>query len=149
MYIEKAIQLIEVNIDTSDFCGPIMPDKVAYAETILGIVFPKSYSIFLHRYGAGDIAGIEIFGIIKDPKNDSEMIPNAIWLTQDLRKRYSLPQGFIVVSETGYGPYYVIDTLTVDENLESPVYIWDAGNKKEKVFNSFGEFLYILLSNSI
>ena len=149
MNIENAFQIIEDNIDDADFCGPVALDKIASAEEILGVKFPKSYSMFLEKYGAGDIAGIELFGIIKDPTTDGQMVPNGIWLTLNLREESALPKEFIVVSETGYGPYYVIDTSFKDDNLESPVYTWDTGNQKEKTSDSFGEFLSSLLEESI
>ena len=149
MNIENAFQIIEDNIDDADFCGSVAKDKVASAEDILRVKFPKSYSMFLEKYGAGDIAGVELFGIIKDPTTDGQMVPNGIWLTLNLRKESALPQEFVVVSETGYGPYYVIDTSFKDDSLESPVYTWDVGNQKEKVYDSFGEFLLSLLEESI
>ena len=149
MNIENAFQIIEDNIDDADFCGPVAPDKIVSAEEILGVKFPKSYSMFLEKYGAGDIAGIELFGIIKDPTTDDQMIPNGIWLTLNLREESVLPKEFVVVSETGYGPYYVIDTSFKDDNFESPVYTWDTGNQKEKTFDSFGEFLFSLLEESV
>ncbi|MEZ4920862.1 MAG: SMI1/KNR4 family protein [Saprospiraceae bacterium] len=149
MNIENAFQIIEENIDDADFCGPVAPDKITSAEEILGVKFPKSYSMFLEKYGAGDIAGIELFGIIKDPTTDGQMVPNGIWLTLNLREKSALPKEFIVVSETGYGPYYVIDTSFKDDDLESPVYTWDTGNQKEKTSDSFGEFLSSLLEESI
>ncbi|WP_430909121.1 SMI1/KNR4 family protein [Maribacter sp. 2-571] len=149
MSIENALQIIEENIDDADFCGPVAPDKITSAEEILGVKFPKSYSLFLKKYGAGDIAGIELFGIIKDPTTDGPMVPNGIWLTLNLREESALPKEFIVVSETGYGPYYVIDTSFKDDNFESPVYIWDTDNQKEKISDSFGKFLYSLIGESI
>ena len=149
MNIENAFEIIENNIESSDFCGPISAGKVSSAEEILGLKFPKSYSMFLEKYGAGDIAGIELFGIIKDPATDSQMIPNGIWLTLNLREESNLPQELVVVSETGYGPYYVIDTSLKDNNLESPVYIWDIGDQRERVSDTFGEFLSSLLAESI
>ncbi len=149
MNIEQAFQLIEENIDQADFCGPIDKEKIASAEDILGIKFPKSYSLFLQKFGAGDIAGIEIFGIIKDPTTDGQSIPNGIWLTLDLRERLNLQKEYLVVSETGYGPYYVIDTSITNESSESPVYMWSVSYKKEKVADSFGEFLFEELKESV
>ncbi len=149
MNIENTFQIIEDNINDANFCGPIALNNIMLAEEILGVNFPKSYTMFLEKYGAGDIIGIELFGIIKDPTTDGQMIPNGIWLTLNLREELSLPKEFIVVSETGYGSYYVIDTSLKDDSFESPVYTWDIGNKKEKISDSFGEFLFSLLEESI
>lgn len=149
MDIQRAFKLIEQNIDDADFAGPIALEKISSAEEILGVKFPKSYCLFLQKYGAGDIAGIELYGIIKDPAIDGYMVPNGIWLTQQLRKEVTLPKDLVVVSATGYGSYYVIDTSIKDTNFESPVYLWDVGNQREKTSDSFGNFLLTLLKDSI
>ena len=149
MTIENVFQLIEDNIDEADFCEPIGLEKIKRAEEILGVKFPKSYFMFLEKYGAGDIAGIEIYGIIKDPEIDGIGVPNGIWYTQNLRKEYDLPKEYVVVSETGYGPYYIIDTSLKNEEGESPVYMWEVGNQKVKEFDSFAEFFHTLLEESL
>ncbi len=149
MTIERAFQIIEDNIVDSDFTGPISSEKIKVAENMLGVKFPKSYSRFLEKYGAGDIAGLELFGIINDPDTDGEMIPNGIWLTLNLRKELFLPKEFVVVAETGYGPYYVIDTSQKGEDFESPIYLWEVGDQRNKTSDSFGEFLLSLLKESI
>jgi hypothetical protein len=148
MDIESAFKIIEDNIDDADFCGPIAIENVASAERILNVKFPKSYSMFLEKYGAGDIGGIELYGIVKDPATDGQMVPNGIWLTLKLRDQAALPKEFIVVSDTGYGPYYVIDTSSKDQNFESPVYVWNTANRKEKTSDSFGSFLLSILKES-
>lgn len=147
MEIKKVFEIIENNIEESDFSGPIENDKITIAEEILKVNLPKSYSAFLEKYGAGDISGIEIYGIIKDPKIDAEMIPNGIWLTLNLRKENNLPDKFVVISETGYGSYYVIDTSITNSNEESPILLWDI-NAKEKIADSFDEFLLKLLQET-
>jgi len=149
MNIENAFQLIEDNIDDADFSGPIAIEKVKAAEGILEVKFPKSYFMFLEKYGAGDIAGIELYGIINDPATDTHLVPNGIGLTLKLRAEAALPKEFVVVSSTGYGPYYVIDTSYKDHNLESPVYLWTTANQKEKTYDSFGSFLFSLLKESL
>lgn len=148
MSLESAIQIIENNLDNSDFFGPIDSDLIKIAEKMIDVEFPLSYIRFLEKFGAGDIAGIEIYGIIRDPRIDKQMVPNGIWLTAQLRKDSSLPKELIVVSETGYGPYYVIDTSQKNINGEAPVLIWGFGKEMEKVSDSFGEFLFELLLES-
>ena len=149
MEIEKAFAIIEDHVEEGDFSGPISLKSIEEAERMLRVTFPPSYRKFLVRYGAGDIAGLEFYGIINDPNIDREGIPNGIWLTQNLRKETALPVEFVVVSETGYGPYYVIDTSQKNERDESPIYLWNVGNQKEKVADSFGEFLLSLLQESV
>jgi len=145
--IEKAFKLIEAN-NEADFSGPTSPEMVIAAEKILGVSFPESYSLFLKKYGTVGVGSIEFFGIIKDPSTDGQAIPNGIWLTLDLRETEALPKEYVVVSETGFGPYYVIDTATKDINFESPVYTWFPHSQMEKVSNSFGEFVLTILGEA-
>ncbi|MHA7058269.1 SMI1/KNR4 family protein [Aquimarina sp. M1] len=148
MNLEKAFEIIEKNIDESNFFGPIAKEKITSAENILNIKFPLSYKRFIEQYGSGDIFGLEFYGIIKDPKTDAHMIPNGIWLTQSLRNESNLLLRYLVIAETGYGPYYVLDT-SEGKNNENQVYIWDIGNQVEEKFDNFGSFLFTLLEESM
>lgn len=149
MAIDKAFEIIENNIEEADFFGKICKDKIQKAEEILNIKFPIHYKRFLEKYGAGDIAGIELFGIISDPVTDKEMIPNGVWLTKNLREKYSMPHNLLAIAETGYGPYYVIDTEPENEYGTHPVLMWDSSLKTEKVYNTYGDFLVAQLTEMI
>lgn len=144
--IKKAFKIIEDNIgdESAYFCGSIGLETIIKAEKILNVQFPKSYIQFLQRYGEGNLFGIEIYGIIKNPVRDIENMPTMVSLTQDERKNelVLLPKELVIISETGYGPYYVLDTSQMDENQECPVYMWDVGDIREKVADSFGDFLF-------
>lgn len=146
--IEKAFDIIERNKHLADFCDPIPPSEVAKAEHMLDVHFPKSYAKFIKSYGAGDIGGLELYGIIEALEKDGHGPPNGVWLTQDSRKIANLPHEFIVIADTGYGPHYVLDTSQMDDSGECPVYMWDVGNQKEKIADSFGDFLYEELKNN-
>ena len=148
MAIQEVFRIIEENIEEADFCEPISEDKIDLAEDILNVKYPTSYRFFLQNYGAGDIFGIEFYGIINDPENDLSAVPNGVWLTQNLREELGMSSDLIIVSETGDGLYYVLDTSEKDSNNESPVYLWQV-NIKEKVANSFGEFALELLREMI
>ena len=149
MIITKAFEIIEKFSDQADFCGSVEMQKIINAQQMLKVKFPRSYILFLEKYGAGDIFGIEIFGIIKDSEIDASSIPNGIWLTSFLRKEIGLPKEYVVVGETGSGEYYVIDTVSQDEFNESPILIVYLNKKVEKVADSFGEFLYQILDEQI
>lgn len=146
--IDQAFDIIENSIEEAEFSGPIDLEKIQEAEKKLGIEFSVSYNQFLERYGAGDIFGIEIYGIIKDPITDKPVVPNGIWLTQKLREEISLPYELFIIAETGYGPYYVLDTSQKNSAGEMPVYVWDVGNQKEKESDSFGDFFLSLLEEA-
>ena len=148
MSIGKAFSIIEKNKRLARFFGPASQRSIQDAESILDITFPKSYVLFLQKYGVGNIAGSEFYGIVENPATDEGGIPDAIWLTRDLRETAGLSHEFVAVSETGYGPYYVLDTSHMDADGECPVYMWDVGNQKERIANSFGDFLYEELSNN-
>ena len=139
--IEKALMIIESNLEESDFSGPIEQQSILDSEQLLHVNFPNSYKEFLSRYGAGDIFGIEVYGIIKDPKIDPEMVPNGIWLTRNLRKDNSMPSTLVTIASSGYGPYFVIDCSVIDSNGECPIALWSANEKSERIFESFGDFL--------
>ena len=149
MNADNAFKIIDGHPELADFCGSVTVERIRRAEQILGVKFPKSYFQFLEKYGAGDIAGIEIYGIIKDPETDGHGVPNGIWLTLNLREEAALPKEFVIVTDTGCGPYYVLDTSETSEDSESPIYMWDVGNQKQRVAESFGEFLFTLLKESI
>jgi len=141
MSIQKAFKIIQENIDDCYVGTSVVPDKIVAAEQILGVKFPRSYTMFLEKYGVAGIFGFEIYGIIKDPATDEGCVPNGIWYTLIERKESKLPHDYIVIGDTGEGSLYVIDTAQKDENAESPVLIWDASGETEQIADSFGEFL--------
>ena len=149
MSINTALKIIEDNLEESDFAGKIESDIINKTENILGVKYPKSYRKFVENYGCGDIFGIEIFGIISDPITDTQAIPNSLWITNEFKNK-GLPKGYVIISETGDGSYYVINTNIKNKDNESPIYIWNPFNLKEKkVSESFGHFLLTLLKEYV
>lgn len=148
MEIKKAFKIIEESIDEADFVGAINAESIKLSEEELDVKFPQSYKEFLKKYGCGDIFSIEFFGIVSDDEIDAEGIPNVVWLTKDLRKD-GLSKGYIPVSETGDGLYYVLDTNKVDNNNECPVLLWAPGNLKTEIaYEDFGSFLFDILGGN-
>ena len=137
MEINKLFNLIEQYKQDAYFSGAVSKERILEAQDILNISFPASYKMFIEKYGSGDILGIEIYGIIKDPKIDPPAVPNAVWLTKKLRSDSNMQHKFLVISTTGYGPFYVLDTSEISDNDECPVYLWDLNNQIEKKFNDF------------
>ena len=148
MCIEKAFKIIEKNLDEADFEEGVASEIVEKAENILSVRFPPSYKMFLEKYGVGDIFGVEIYGIIKDPTIDASAVPNCVWITQNLRKTIGLPLQYIAIASTGYGPFYFINTIVRDKDEESPIVIWEKG-KVQSVSKSFGDFLYTELKKAM
>ncbi|MFO0802943.1 MAG: SMI1/KNR4 family protein [Gemmataceae bacterium] len=138
----KAENLISHNEDQADFHGPQPPELIATAEQRLGLAFPPSYRAFLSRYGCGDIAGAEFFGLIDDDF-ESSSAPDAVWLTLNERRESNLPQPLVLIAATGDGGYYAIDTTHVDGSGESPVVICGPdGSGLTPVAPNFGEFAF-------
>lgn len=122
--------------------GPKSEELICQAEKALGILFPPTYRLFLNKYGCGGFGSFDVFGVIDNNFEKSGEL-NAIWFTLDERKT-GLPDSFIIISNTGYGPLYVLDSSQKDKNGEYPVLLWMPGAPEvptEKVNEDFGEFL--------
>jgi antitoxin YobK len=151
--LEQSLQLIRDNEDQADFVGPREDRLIQLAEAALGISFPPTYRRFLQEKGCGSIAGAEFYGLINvDFLNAS--VPNGIWLTLDERKASKLPLPLLLVSETGDGGYYAIDTSRQDSQGESPVIVWFPGlskieGKVEEVAEDFGAFMFQRLTQAL
>lgn len=143
--LRKAFDLIEHHRDQADFDGQKPEELILLAESALGIKFPPTYRTFLSKYGCGDIAGQEFYGIIKaDFVNSS--VPDAIWLTLDERKSSGLPEDFVIVYATGDGVYYSLDCSRRNDAGECPVVAWVPGASKkgdslEYIAEDYGRFL--------
>ena len=147
--LQEAFRLIKKNKDKADFEEPKSEELIAAAEMKLGLKFPPTYRLFLKNYGCGDIAGIEIYGIVNNNLG-LRGVPNGIWLTLDERETGELPLHFIIISDTGDGYWYCLDTSQTDTDGENPIVIWGLNmpeKNKQKVSNDFGEFLLEELQN--
>lgn len=114
---------------------------VASAEQALGMKFPPSYRRFLLELGCGDIAGLEIFGLIDENFEDSA-VPNGIWLTLNERQNTELDHAYILIGDGGDGTYYAIDTRSADKFGENPVVRLSVdGAQAESIASSFGSYL--------
>ena len=94
-YLE-AEQLLERNEEICDFVGEISEEIVILAEKKLNLKFPDLYRAFILKYGAGNFGSIEIYGIIKEDFENSD-IPDSIWYTLKQRKEIKLPNNLIIV----------------------------------------------------
>lgn len=143
--LQEVFKIIEQERDETDFTGPVTDEMIKKAEDILEIRFPPSYRSFLSNYGSGGVLGLEFYGVISNPDTDGEGIPNAVWYTKSLRTD-GLESDYIAISDSGYGPIYVIDSKSINEFGESPVFLWDVNSQIEKVADNFGEFLFNSIS---
>ncbi|MEI2666111.1 SMI1/KNR4 family protein [Rossellomorea sp. LJF3] len=152
MSINKAVEIIEANQEEADFIGEIDEQTIIDAENKLKVKFPKSYRLFLKKYGLGDIFGQEIYGL----GTDETGIPNMIWITKELRETDSLPNNLICFYFADDGEYFCLDCSKVQSNNDdnAPVVSFISGLPiKEQSFEiiaeNFGVFLAELLNNSL
>jgi antitoxin YobK len=141
----SACDLIERNRESADFLGPRDPPLIAAAERALQLIFPRSYREFLLRYGCGDIAGAEFYGVLTDDFENSG-VPDAVWLTVRERKDSQLRGSLVIVYALGEGSYSCIDCAQKNSEGESPVVVWplggpEPGTKLELEAEDFGAFL--------
>lgn len=146
------MQLIEENEEYADFEG-LKPDNlIEKAEKRLACTFPPTYRMFLSQLGCGDIEGLEFFGVIQDNFDDSG-IPDAVWLTLNLRQTEDLPNHLVVISETGTGEYYALELSRVNESDECPVVLWSGWESdpvnREWVAADFGDFFYSRVTETL
>lgn len=142
--LAHALQLIEDNDDEADFEGPKDPDLIRLAEVELGVSFPPTCRRFLRHVGCGDIAGLEVFGLIgADFVNSS--VPNGIWLTLKERSDSALPPALVLISEVGDGTMVALDASRPHVDGECPVVLWRPGLPEgadlEVIATDFGQFL--------
>lgn len=152
MSIDKALEIIEANIEESDFIGEIDEKTIIEAENKLNVKFPKSYREFLKQYGLGDIFGEEIYGL----GTEETGIPNLVWITNKFREKESLPNNLICFYFADDGEYFCLDCSKVqginDDN--APVVSYVSGiplseQPFEIISKNFGDFLLDLLNDSL
>lgn len=149
----SAVELIKVNSHLADFAGQQPATRIARAECVLDLKFPRTYKEFLARFGCGGFHGLEFFGVVKDDFENS-CVPDAVWLTLDLRKTADMPRSYILVADTGDGGFYAIDTSQHDSGGECPVIEWwpgfpEADDNPRVVASDFGAFFLEKMSQAI
>lgn len=139
-----AVELIEEHPELSAFAGPRSEGLIADAESALAIRFPPTYREFLRRYGAGEFATLELYGVIHDRFSESAA-PDAVWFTLKARRDWGMPDHLVVISMDGMGTDFALETNQTDSAGESPVAAWhagtDAGQHGGIVAPDFGTFL--------
>lgn len=137
---ERAIALI-AQADAGDFEGPKTELLIAQVEAVLGLQFPPTYRRFLRDVGCGNIAGVEVYGLINENFDDSS-VPNGIWLTLELRRAIGLDPTYVLIGDGGDGTLHAIDTGKADASGECPVVRLSVdGCFCESLATNFGEYL--------
>ena len=137
-YYKKAKALLDE--DAVEFTGAVSAEVIKTAEKQLNVTFPESYKAFLSDFGAGDVGGEVILGIVKDEELNSDL--NMLEITGEDYEN-GLPKGMVII-------YYdhckdmicCLDTNRMN-NQECPVVILnDKYEVAEVIADSFGEFMY-------
>jgi antitoxin YobK len=145
--MERALALVREHEGEGDFVGP-RGELLAAAEAALGHPLPPTYRRFIEELGAGDIAGVEIYGVIHGDF-ESSGIPDAIWLTLDERSEWGLPPGLVPVAQDIEGNAY-IDMRGREAGAEGPVIAWiDQDTPAEELAPDFGSFLLAELEGAL
>jgi antitoxin YobK len=61
--MDRALELVREHGDEADFVGP-RGEHLEAAAAPLGHPLPPTYRRFVEELGAGDIAGVELYGIV-------------------------------------------------------------------------------------
>ena len=159
--LEKAFNLIENNFTFNeiDFSGSQSLTTIRKAEDILKVKFPRSYKIFLEKYGCGGVGSLDIYGLIKDEDFQQHnipfiAIPNVVWTTLQWHRDFGHPLHLIIISSVGDGAVYCLDTSKVNKEEECPVVVmpvceYEPGFKLEVVADDFGQFFLEMIQKQI
>jgi SMI1-KNR4 cell-wall len=145
---ERAAALIQENEADADFAGSRSPELIDLAEQAVGHQFPPTYRRFLREYGAGDIAGVEIYGLI-DGDFENSGIPDAVWHNLTAR-REGHGEGLFSFYASGDGLEFCLDTSHVAPDGEMPVVgVYLSGDEREEIASDFGAAFVMLLEDAL
>lgn len=137
-YYIKAKECLD--IDATEFTGAVSIAEIEKAEKMLNVTFPESYKAFLKEFGAGDVGGEIIFGIVKDDRKDEDV--NMVKITQ-MEHDYKMPKHMIVIHYSEYDDcLYCLDTSKMNSGECPVVAVPDDYININMVANTFGEFFY-------
>lgn len=142
-YYNKAKMLLDK--DAVEFTGGVTIDKIRKAEESLKIKFSESYKAFLLDFGAGDIGGEAIFGIVKDKRKDLDI--DMVRITH-MEHKYKMPKYMVVIFYNfSEDSLYCLDTSKMYKNECPIVSVSNDYTNIKIVADSFGEFFYQMLAD--
>jgi antitoxin YobK len=146
--LDRVLELVHEHEDEGTFAGPrgaLLPA----AEEALGHPLPPTYRRFIEELGAGDLAGVEIYGVIDDDFENSS-VPDAIWFSLTERKDNELPEGLVLVMQEVAGFYAALDTRGIAPGGEAPVVAWFQGPETaDRLADDFGAYVREQLENAL
>jgi hypothetical protein len=84
--------------------APANPAIIAECEARLGVCFPPSYRFFLAQFGAIDIGGSSISGVLDNSLEDlggGSVVGDTLWF----REEWQLPLNLVVIQADDEAPY--------------------------------------------
>ncbi len=139
--LEQAFLIIQENSEDRFFVGERSDDLILEAESVLGLKLPPTYKRFVKKFGAGNIAGQEFYGVINNDLTDSS-VPDGVWFTLSTREEYELPDDMIVIGSIDDGTYITLSAHKDNFEIEAEVIEWNPYTKEEGLIaDDFGFFL--------
>src|ERR1700761_5192839 len=146
--ISMSEQEVESKIEeyVGSYYGPNSEAQVAAVEDELGLVLPRSYRIFLRRFGAAVCEGLMIAGL-PDTRNTGPEPPfwdhvvdssRSLWPN---RHGYGLDRHLVFLTDDGGDMKFYLDTSAMDDSGECPVVAMGPGYPGVVVGSTFLEFL--------
>jgi hypothetical protein len=124
--------------------GGSSDERIAQAESTLGVRFPRSYRIFLGSFGAGAIGHIEVAGLSASeisgkPPRWSDVVRDT------LRARRvshgTIPESLVLIAGDGTDYTFFIDTAKRSDEDECPIVVLGPGADGVVAARDFMEFL--------
>lgn len=144
---DDVLRLIRGFLGGARVAGPVPAAAIAAAEAELGVVFPRSYRIFVANFGAALGPGFEVAGMLSSSTTAAEppMYSDVVVETRRFRAA-SVPPGLVPISSDGCDAVYCLDTSLQSGSHEAPVIIWGPVSDHGQVVAS--DFLQFLRSAS-
>lgn len=144
--LETAFNIIDNKKYNAFITGGKSEEVIKNAEISIGTFFPNTFKEFIRKYGLVLIFGKEFSGIGKNETVES-------WARDTLyiRRNDGASSCYIVISLTGDGAYYALDTSRMNADNECPVVLLDYvhGEKPVDVAEDFGKFLLDQLQEAL
>jgi hypothetical protein len=129
-----------------NYYGPNSESRVAAVEKELGVPLPRSYRIFLSRFGAAFCHGHDIAGLPDTRGSDVESpfwvhvadVSKSRWID---RHGHGVDRHLVYLSDDGGDITYYLDTSAMDDEGECPVIALGPGYHGIVVGSTFLEFL--------
>lgn len=140
--INELNTLIEKNINDGaeiNIGQPVSFQTIEKAEILLGVRFPKSYILFLEKFGTIEIDGRSFAGLEPEQVN---ITGDVVSYTKYLRVDEDLPDQYIALDFQDGDYILCIDTSKFNDLQEAPLVLIDPVTKESSlVSGSFMDYL--------